>query len=75
MFNKNLRYLKQAGKNYMLREFTARESKMSDLQNVPPAIYTDPNEIAQYLPLKFTECEKLTFPEREPESESSSTQQ
>ncbi|XP_065121097.1 TIP41-like protein [Paramisgurnus dabryanus] len=65
----------EAGKNYMLREFTARESKMSDLQNVPPAVYTDPNEIAQYLPLKFTECEKLTFPERETESESSSSQQ
>ncbi|KAL4608724.1 TIP41-like protein-like [Arapaima gigas] len=53
----------EAGKNYMLREFSTRESKISVLKHVPPALYTDPNEIAQHLPLKLTECEKLEFPE------------
>ena len=38
-------------------------------QHVPPAFYTDPNEIAQHLPLKLTECEKLEFPEQEPPAE------
>ncbi|XP_077098048.1 TIP41-like protein isoform X1 [Siphateles boraxobius] len=53
----------EAGRNHMLREFSTRESKISDLQHVPPALYTDPNEIAQHLPLKLTECEKLELPE------------
>uniref|UniRef100_W5MCN2 TIP41-like protein n=2 Tax=Lepisosteus oculatus TaxID=7918 RepID=W5MCN2_LEPOC len=60
----------EADKNYMLREFSTRESKISDLQHVPPAFYTDPNEISQYLPLKLLECEKLAFPETGPQAES-----
>lgn len=55
----------EAGKDFMLREFSARESKISELKHVPPALYTDPNEITQYLPLRFTECEKLEFPSKE----------
>lgn len=43
-------------------------------QHVPPAFYTDPNEIAQHLPLKLTECEKLSFPERETLRETESSQ-
>lgn len=35
-------------------------------QNVPAAVYTDPNEIAQYLTLKLTDCEKLELPVRQP---------
>ncbi|XP_016114372.1 TIP41-like protein [Sinocyclocheilus grahami] len=61
----------EAGKNHMLREFSTRESKMSDLQHVPPAVYTDPNEISPQLPLKLIECEKLEFPERTPQAEPS----
>ncbi|XP_039526265.1 TIP41-like protein [Pimephales promelas] len=53
----------EAGRNHMLREFSTRESKIPDLQHIPPALYTDPNEIAQHLPLKLTECEKLQLPE------------
>ncbi|XP_030648687.1 TIP41-like protein [Chanos chanos] len=65
----------EAGKNYMLREFSTRESRISELQHVPPALYTDPNEIAQYLPLKLTECEKLEFPEKETEAETTESSQ
>ncbi|XP_067253346.1 TIP41-like protein [Chanodichthys erythropterus] len=65
----------EAGKKHMLREFSTRESKISDLQHVPPAIYTDPNEIAQHLPLKLTECEKLEFPDRATQAESSPSPQ
>ncbi|CDQ73191.1 unnamed protein product [Oncorhynchus mykiss] len=54
------------GKNYMIREFSTRESKISELKNVPAALYTDPNEIAQHLTLKLTECEKLELPETGP---------
>lgn len=61
----------EAGKNHMLREFSTRESKMSDLQHVPPAVYTDPNEVAAHLPLKLIECERLEFPERATRAESS----
>ncbi|XP_051551653.1 TIP41-like protein isoform X2 [Myxocyprinus asiaticus] len=59
----------EAGKKHMLREFSTRESKISNLQRVPPAFYTDPNEIAQHLPLKLTECEKLEFPEKDTQAE------
>ncbi|XP_006806829.2 TIP41-like protein [Neolamprologus brichardi] len=52
----------EAGKDYMLREFTTRESKISELKNVPAPLFTDPNEVAQYLTLKMTECEKLELP-------------
>ncbi|KAM6970065.1 TIP41-like protein [Aplochiton taeniatus] len=58
----------QAGQNFMLREFSTRESNISELQNVPAALYTDPNEIAQHLTLKLTECEKLEFPLADPQS-------
>ncbi|KAL1267252.1 hypothetical protein QQF64_002927 [Cirrhinus molitorella] len=61
----------EAGKNHMLREFSTRESQMSALQHIPPAVYTDPNEIAQHLPLKLMECEKLEFPERAAQAGSS----
>ncbi|XP_034044688.1 TIP41-like protein [Thalassophryne amazonica] len=55
----------EAGKNYMLREFSMRENKVADLKNVPAALYTDPNEIAQHLRLKLMQCEKLHLPELE----------
>ncbi|XP_026872817.1 TIP41-like protein [Electrophorus electricus] len=65
----------EAGQDYMLREFSTRESKVSALQHVPPALYTDPNEIAQHLPLKLMECEKLELPDYEPPSKPTSTPQ
>ncbi|XP_048873698.1 TIP41-like protein isoform X2 [Brienomyrus brachyistius] len=65
----------EAGRNYMLREFSTRESKVSALRHVPPALYTDPNEIAQHLPLRLTECEKLEMPELNLPSSSTDMQQ
>ncbi|CDQ70090.1 unnamed protein product [Oncorhynchus mykiss] len=56
-----------AGKNYMIREYSTRESNISELQNVPAALYTDPNEISQHLTLKLTKCEKLELPETGPQ--------
>lgn len=55
----------EAGNNYMLREFSMRESRIDDLKHVPAAKYTKPNEISQHLTLKLTECEKLQFPPAE----------
>ncbi|KAM8834602.1 TIP41-like protein [Synchiropus picturatus] len=59
----------EAGKSYMLREFSTRESNIADLK-VPAALQTDPNEIAQHLTLKLTECEKLELPVDESEETS-----
>ncbi|XP_028322416.1 TIP41-like protein isoform X2 [Gouania willdenowi] len=52
----------EAGKDYMLREFSTRESKIAELKNLPSALQTDPNEVAQHLTLKLIECEKLELP-------------
>ncbi|POI30362.1 hypothetical protein CIB84_005889 [Bambusicola thoracicus] len=54
--------VKISDKAYMLREYTSRESKISSLKHVPPSLFTEPNEISQYLPIKETICEKLEFP-------------
>ncbi|KAG3258806.1 TIP41-like protein isoform X3 [Ictidomys tridecemlineatus] len=54
----------EADKTYMLREYTSRESKIANLMHVPPSLFTEPNEISQYLPIKEAVCEKLIFPER-----------
>ncbi|EDM09332.1 TIP41, TOR signalling pathway regulator-like (S. cerevisiae) (predicted), isoform CRA_b [Rattus norvegicus] len=54
----------EADKTYMLREYTSRESKIANLMHVPPSLFTEPNEISQYLPIKEAVCEKLVFPER-----------
>ncbi|XP_026225932.1 TIP41-like protein isoform X1 [Anabas testudineus] len=58
----------EGGKNYMLREFSTRESKISELKHVPAALHTDPNEIAQHLTLKRIECEKLELPVMYPQT-------
>ncbi|XP_069460861.1 TIP41-like protein [Ambystoma mexicanum] len=50
-------------KNFMLREYTSKESKISSLRNVPPPLFTEPNEIAQFLSPRETIYEKLEFPE------------
>ncbi|CAL8275854.1 TIP41-like protein isoform X1 [Gadus morhua] len=52
----------EAGCEYMLREFSTKESKIADLKDVPACKYTDPNEIAQYLTLKLSKYEKLELP-------------
>uniref|UniRef100_A0A3Q3B081 TIP41-like protein n=1 Tax=Kryptolebias marmoratus TaxID=37003 RepID=A0A3Q3B081_KRYMA len=38
-------------------------------RNLPVALYTDPNEIAQYLSLKLMECEKLELPAPQPQTD------
>ncbi|XP_078415900.1 TIP41-like protein [Cetorhinus maximus] len=53
----------EANKNYLLSEYSSRESNVSALQNVPQYLFTDPNEISKYLPLQKLICEKLEFPE------------
>lgn len=43
------------------------------VQHLPVALYTDPNEIAQYLTLKLTECEKLELPVSLPQTDGTET--
>lgn len=52
----------ESDKMFMLREYTSRESKISNLSQVPPPLYTEPNEISPYLPITETIYEKLEFP-------------
>ncbi|XP_075433118.1 TIP41-like protein isoform X1 [Ascaphus truei] len=53
----------EVDKNFMLREYTSRESKVSKLSHVPAPLFTEPNEISQYLPVTQTAYEKLEFPD------------
>lgn len=46
--------------DYILREYTSREGKFSDLK-IPVALTNDPNEIAPLLPLVNSKYEKLTI--------------
>ncbi|KAG8515800.1 TIP41-like protein [Galemys pyrenaicus] len=39
-------------------------SSLSVKIHVSPSLFTEPNEISQYLPIKEVVCEKLLFPER-----------
>lgn len=52
----------QAGKNYMLREFSTKDDQVKDIK-VSPHLFTDPNEIANHLTLRKEVFEKLQFPE------------
>lgn len=64
----------EAGKSFMLREFSMRESRMEELKGVPAALFTDPNEVAPHLTLKLTHCDKLELPQTEPTSPSQRAQ-
>ncbi|WAR07021.1 TIPRL-like protein [Mya arenaria] len=51
----------EAEQNYMLREHSCREKNIQDLK-VPAHVITDPNELAQILPVSKEMNEKLVFP-------------
>ncbi|XP_057339900.1 TIP41-like protein [Microplitis mediator] len=48
-------------KDYLLREFTTRESQVQDLK-VPHALFVDPSQIAPFLPLINSLYHKLLLP-------------
>jgi len=50
----------EKGKEYILREYTSRQSKTKDLK-VPRVFWGDPNEISQHLPLTTSTFEKINF--------------
>ena len=52
----------QAGKDFLLREYTSKEKKISELKGISPAKLTNPNEINEHLDVKLTEIEKLQLP-------------
>nr|XP_022344260.1 TIP41-like protein [Crassostrea virginica] len=52
----------QAGKNYMLREFSTKDDQVKDIK-ASQHLFTDPNEIANHLTLRTEVFEKLQFPE------------
>ncbi|XP_059142040.1 TIP41-like protein isoform X2 [Physella acuta] len=51
------RFYHEAGTNYMLREFSSKEEKTSNI----PSLHTDPNAVAEHLKLTKEIFEKLEF--------------
>ncbi|XP_022909225.1 TIP41-like protein [Onthophagus taurus] len=60
--------------NYILREYTNRESGFQEL-GLPLPVFADPNLISQHLPLQTSIYEKLVLPNNENVQESSSKEQ
>lgn len=52
------RLFHELGTDYILREFTTRESAIPDLL-VPSSVIVDPNEVSEFLKLKMERLEKL----------------
>nr|CAG4642581.1 EOG090X07SL [Evadne anonyx] len=50
----------EKSKEYILREYTSRQSKTKDLK-VPRVFWGDPNEISHHLPLSTSTFEKISF--------------
>lgn len=48
-------------KNYLLREYSERESLVQDLQ-CPKHLFNEPNEIVNHLKLKHLQMDRLEFP-------------
>jgi type 2A phosphatase activator TIP41 len=48
--------------NYIIREYTEKESLVKDLK-CSPRVLTEPNEVANFLEIKHSEFHKLEFPE------------
>jgi type 2A phosphatase activator TIP41 len=57
------RYHFETGKNFILKEYTSRESTYQHLKEkaVPPAFFISPNDIADYLPVTLRTDEMLVF--------------
>ncbi|XP_033107007.1 TIP41-like protein [Anneissia japonica] len=55
------RFYHEADKNYIIREYTSREKKISELK-VSPAALTDANQIHPHLDVTKEVIEKLEFP-------------
>ena len=51
----------EAANQYMIREYTEKESLIKDLK-CSPRLFTDPNEIANQLETKRFQYDKLSFP-------------
>lgn len=51
----------ELNKSYLIREYTERESLVQDL-TCSPKLFTEPNEIVNYLQIKSSSFEKLEFP-------------
>lgn len=55
------RFHYETGNDYILKEFTSRESTYDKLKHVPPALYINPNEISDHLPISVRKNEILKF--------------
>jgi type 2A phosphatase activator TIP41 len=49
-------------KNYLIREFSEKESLCKDLVECSPRLFGEPNELSNFLTLKSSSVERLDFP-------------
>ncbi len=52
----------ESSNNYLIREYTEKESLVKDLK-CSPRVLTEPNEVANFLELKDSKYHRLEFPE------------
>lgn len=52
----------ELNRNYLLREYTNREAKLSSLNNLPVSTLVNPNELMNHLPIVESCYEKLVLP-------------
>uniref|UniRef100_A0A1L8DWS7 TIP41-like protein n=1 Tax=Nyssomyia neivai TaxID=330878 RepID=A0A1L8DWS7_9DIPT len=57
------RFYMEAGHKYILKEFTHREAKVSELSHLPPHLMINPNDVEKHVPIKLQTREKLIFSE------------
>lgn len=55
------RYHYETGNDFIVKEFTSRGSTYDKLKHVPPALFINPNDISDHLPISVKRNEILKF--------------
>lgn len=55
------RYHYETGNDFILKEYTSRGAKYDKLKHVPPALFINPNDISDHLPVSVRKNEILKF--------------
>ena len=55
------RFHYETGNDYILKEYTSREAEYSKMKHIPTALFINPNEIAERLPITVKTNEILKF--------------
>lgn len=55
------RFYFEVGLNYIIKEYTSREAKVSELKHIPPPFFIEPNDIEKHLPVILKTHEQIFF--------------